>query len=102
MRSRINQVAGTKTLLLREFLPSDIFLAFLPLAHILELLVEMTFYFCGTPVAYGTTKTLTNESVRNCDGDLVAYKPTIIVGVPAIWELIRWVPRACGSAAAVV
>jgi len=85
----ICSLAGTNTLLASIFQPTDIFLAFLPLAHILELLVEMTFYFCGIPVAYGTTKTLTNESVRKCDGDLVAYKPTIIVGVPAIWELIR-------------
>jgi long-chain acyl-CoA synthetase len=76
-------------LLLPEFRPDDVFLAFLPLAHILELLVEMTFYFTGIPIAYGTPKTLTQDSVRNCDGDLVAYKPSIIVGVPAIYELIR-------------
>jgi hypothetical protein len=49
----------------------------------------MTFYFTGVPVAYATVKTLTQESVRNCDGDLVAYKPSIIVGVPAIYEIIR-------------
>jgi long-chain acyl-CoA synthetase len=82
-------VAGTKKLLQPEFRPDDVFLAFLPLAHILELLVEMTFYFTGVPVAYGTVKTLTQESVRNCDGDMVAYKPSIIVGVPAVYELIR-------------
>jgi len=85
----ILKVAGTKKLLQPEFRPDDLFLAFLPLAHILELLVEMTFYFTGVPVAYGTVKTLTQESVRNCDGDLVAYKPSIIVGVPAVYELIR-------------
>jgi long-chain acyl-CoA synthetase len=49
----------------------------------------MTFYFCGVPVAYGTVKTLTNDSVRECSGDLAAFKPSIIVGVPAIYELIR-------------
>ncbi|KAJ9125892.1 hypothetical protein QFC24_002677 [Naganishia onofrii] len=85
----ICSLAGTRTLLSPLFRDDDLFLAFLPLAHILELLVEMTFYFCGVPVAYGTVKTLTNESVRNCQGDLVSYKPTIIVGVPAIYELIR-------------
>jgi len=77
------------TLLQPEFRPDDVFCAFLPLAHILELLVEMTFYFTGIPVAYGTVKTLTQDSVRNCDGDLTAYKPSIIVGVPAVYELIR-------------
>lgn len=82
-------VAGTRTLLGPLFRDDDLFLAFLPLAHILELLVEMTFYFCGVPVAYGTVKTLTNESVRKCQGDLSSFKPTIIVGVPAIYELIR-------------
>ncbi|KAJ9091805.1 hypothetical protein QFC20_007535 [Naganishia adeliensis] len=85
----ICSLAGTRTLLEPLFRDDDLFLAFLPLAHILELLVEMTFYFCGVPVAYGTVKTLTNESVRKCQGDLASFKPTIIVGVPAIYELIR-------------
>lgn len=40
-------------------------------------------------MGYGTVKTLTDTSVRNCVGDIRAFKPTIMVGVPAVWELIR-------------
>ncbi|KAK4684196.1 hypothetical protein P7C73_g6002, partial [Tremellales sp. Uapishka_1] len=51
--------------------------------------LELTFYLCGIPVGYGTVKTLLADSVRNCEGDFAAYKPTLIAGVPAIFELIR-------------
>jgi long-chain acyl-CoA synthetase len=27
--------------------------------------------------------------VRNCDGDIKAFRPSIMVGVPAVWETIR-------------
>lgn len=40
-------------------------------------------------MGYGTVKTLTDTSVRNCVGDIRAFRPTIMVGVPAVWELIR-------------
>ena len=67
----------------------DTFLAFLPLAHILEYAVELCFLFVGVCCGYGRVKTLTDQSVRNCQGDIKAFRPTIMVGVPAIWELIR-------------
>ena len=40
-------------------------------------------------MGYGTVKTLTDTSVRNCVGDIRAFRPTILIGVPAVWELIR-------------
>jgi long-chain acyl-CoA synthetase len=43
----------------------------------------------GIPVGYGTIKTLTDASVRNCVGDLRCLRPTIMIGVPAVWELIK-------------
>ncbi|VDB92208.1 unnamed protein product [Peniophora sp. CBMAI 1063] len=67
----------------------DTFLAFLPLAHILEYIVELCFVFIGMVQGYGRVKTLTDASVRNCVGDIKALKPTIMVAVPAVWELIR-------------
>ncbi|GAA5869237.1 hypothetical protein JCM16303_000403 [Sporobolomyces ruberrimus] len=67
----------------------ETYIAFLPLAHILEFAVEMCFMFVGAKIGYGTVKTLTDASVRNCQGDLNALQPTIMVGVPAIWETIR-------------
>jgi len=69
--------------------PGDTLLAFLPLAHILEYAVELCFLFVGGCCGYGRVKTLTDQSVRNCQGDIKAFRPTIMAGVPAIWELIR-------------
>ena len=67
----------------------DTFLAFLPLAHILEYIVEMTMFYVGMPSGYGRVKTLTDASVRNCQGDMTAFRPSIMIGVPAVWETIR-------------
>ncbi|KAL1734595.1 hypothetical protein EV714DRAFT_280990 [Schizophyllum commune] len=67
----------------------DSFLAYLPLAHILEYIVEMTMFYVGMPSGYGRVKTLTDASVRNCQGDMTAFRPSIMIGVPAVWETIR-------------
>lgn len=67
----------------------DTFLAYLPLAHILEFIVECTMIYVGVTMGYGKVKTLTQASVRNCDGDIKAFRPSIMIGVPAVWELIR-------------
>ncbi|CBQ68344.1 related to long-chain-fatty-acid-CoA ligase [Sporisorium reilianum SRZ2] len=69
--------------------PDDTFIAFLPLAHILEFIVECTMMYVGVTMGYGKVKTLTQASVRHCDGDIKAFKPSVMVGVPAVWELIR-------------
>jgi long-chain acyl-CoA synthetase len=52
------------------FTKDDTYLAFLPLAHILEFVVENSFIFAGMPIGYGRVKTLTDASVRECKGDL--------------------------------
>ncbi|KAJ3379459.1 long-chain fatty acid-CoA ligase [Entophlyctis sp. JEL0112] len=67
----------------------ETYLAFLPLAHILELATEFGHMFLGSRIGYGAVKTLTDASVRNCKGDIRELQPTYIVGVPAIWEGIR-------------
>ncbi|PWY99700.1 acetyl-CoA synthetase-like protein [Testicularia cyperi] len=67
----------------------DTFLAYLPLAHILEFIVECALIYVGVTMGYGKIKTLTQASVRNCDGDIKAFRPSVMVGVPAVWELIR-------------
>jgi len=64
-------------------------LAFLPLAHILEYVVELVLMFVGMTLGYGKVKTLTDISVRNCQGDLKAFRPSVMIGVPAVWETIR-------------
>ncbi|KAF9529910.1 long-chain-fatty-acid-CoA-ligase [Crepidotus variabilis] len=85
----VASVGSVKTLLGHHLLPDDSFLAYLPLAHVLEFIVETCLMFIGLPLGYGRVKTLTDASVRNCKGDLSAFKPTIMVGVPAVWETIR-------------
>ena len=40
-------------------------------------------------MGYGSVQTLTDVSVRNCLGDIRTFRPTVLVGVPAVWELIR-------------
>ncbi|KAI8996286.1 long-chain-fatty-acid-CoA-ligase [Trametes punicea] len=67
----------------------DTCMAYLPLSHILEFIVENTLFFLGMTAGYGRVKTLTDASVRNCLGDMRAFKPSIMVGVPAVWEQIR-------------
>ena len=46
-------------------------------------------FFVGIPIGYGNVKTLTDTSMKNCLGDLRTFRPTILCGVPAVWELIR-------------
>ncbi|GAA5879725.1 hypothetical protein JCM1840_006838 [Sporobolomyces johnsonii] len=82
-------VAGVITLLGELITPDARFIAYLPLAHIFEFTVEMTLLYVGIPMGFGNVKTLTDTSVRHCVGDIRAFRPTIMTGVPAVWELIR-------------
>lgn len=67
----------------------DRVIAFLPLAHIFEMLFELTAFWWGGVLGYANVKTLTDASVRNSKSDLQEFKPTIMVGVPALWESVR-------------
>jgi long-chain acyl-CoA synthetase len=40
-------------------------------------------------MGYGTPHTLSNVSMRNCKGDIAEFHPSILIGVPAVWETIR-------------
>lgn len=67
----------------------DTYLGYLPLAHVLEFLIENVCVFKGIAIGYGSPRTLTDSSVRNCKGDIKECKPTLMAGVPAVWETIR-------------
>ncbi|GAA6044467.1 hypothetical protein JCM8097_004468, partial [Rhodosporidiobolus ruineniae] len=82
-------VAGTRALVEPVITPDARYIAFLPLAHIFELAVELTVMYVGVPMGYGMIKTLSDQSVRHCVGDIRAWQPTLMVGVPAVWEQIR-------------
>ncbi|KAF8602178.1 long-chain-fatty-acid-CoA-ligase [Ceratobasidium sp. AG-I] len=88
-KNLIASLGAIKTLLGHHLKKDDAFLAYLPLAHILEYIVELALFFVGMTTGYGRVKTLTDASVRNCLGDIRAFRPTIMVGVPAVWESIR-------------
>ena len=40
-------------------------------------------------MGYGNPRTLSDASMRNCKGDIREFKPTILVGVPAVWESVK-------------
>lgn len=74
--------------------PDDVYIAYLPLAHILELMVETNMMVVGARIGYGHAKTLTGSSPfmhpDNAEGsDLLALTPTLMVAVPAILDLIK-------------
>lgn len=88
-RNLIASVGAVYVLLGHHLTYEDSYLAYLPLAHVLEFIVEMCMLFVGMPSGYGRVKTLTDASVRKCKGDIGAFRPSIMVGVPAVWETIR-------------
>ena len=89
-QSNIVAAIGAVLMLLgKELQPNETFLAYLPLAHILEFVVECALMSAGVTMGYGKVKTLTSNSTKNCLGDLQTFKPSILVGVPAVFELIR-------------
>lgn len=67
----------------------EVVLAYLPLAHILEMALENLVFFIGGTLGYGNPRTLADSSVKNCAGDMRELRPTVMVGVPQIWETIR-------------
>jgi len=85
----IASIGAVYYLLGHHLTQQDTYLAYLPLAHVLEYIVELIMIFVGMTSGYGRVKTLTDASVRQCKGDLAEFKPSIMVGVPAVWETIR-------------
>ncbi|CCF57811.1 hypothetical protein KAFR_0D01650 [Kazachstania africana CBS 2517] len=82
-------IGGANLTVSHELHPNDRIISFLPLAHIFELAFELLSFLWGSCIGYATVKTLTNSSVRNCQGDLTTFKPTVMVGVAAVWETVR-------------
>lgn len=71
--------------------PDDIYLGYLPLAHILELLAENTMMVMGVPIGYSSPNTLTDKSTKikkGCLGDCSVLHPTLMCAVPLILDRI--------------
>jgi long-chain acyl-CoA synthetase len=45
--------------------------------------------FWGGTMGYGNPRTLSDASMRNCLGDIKEFKPTVLIGVPAVWESVK-------------
>jgi len=93
MISHRNLVATSTTILfLRRFDNNvDSYIAYLPLAHVLELLSECTMVTLGVPIGYSTPNTMTDMSTaikRGQRGDATLLKPTIMCTVPLILDRI--------------
>ena len=82
-------IAGVTTIIGQYIGPGDKLLTYLPQAHILEFVFENACLYWGGTMGYGSPKTLSDASVRNCKGDIREFKPTILVGVPAVWESVK-------------
>ena len=82
-------IAGVTTIIGQYIGPGDKLLTYLPLAHILEFVFENATLYWGGTMGYGNPKTLSDVSMRNCKGDIREFKPTILVGVPAVWESVK-------------
>lgn len=85
----IAAVAGLYTVIEETVSQNEVVLAYLPLAHIFELVVENLVLFIGGTLGYGNPRTLSDTSVKNCAGDMRELRPTVMVGVPQIWETVK-------------
>ena len=82
-------VAGASVVVEKWIGPGDGLLTYLPLAHILEFVFEHAAIYWGAVLGYGNPKTLSDASVRNCNGDIREFKPSVLIGVPAVWETVK-------------
>ena len=63
-------------------LPTDRFIAYLPLAHILELLAENLMLIMGVAIGYSSTLTLTDTGTmvaKGCKVELVRRKQLLVL-----------------------
>ncbi|XP_019415614.1 PREDICTED: long chain acyl-CoA synthetase 9, chloroplastic-like [Lupinus angustifolius] len=70
----------------------DVYLAYLPMAHILELVAENLIASVGSAIGYGSSLTLTdtsNKIKKGTKGDATALMPTVMAAVPAILDRVR-------------
>ncbi|CAM8888073.1 unnamed protein product [Rhodiola kirilowii] len=70
----------------------DIYMAYLPLAHVFELAAETIAITAGCAIGYSSSLTMTDNSSKikkGTKGDTSVLKPTLMAAVPAILDRIR-------------
>lgn len=88
-RQVMGAMAGMHSIVHNYVGPSDTLLTYLPQSHILEYVLENACLFWGATMGYGNPKTLSDASVRNCKGDIREFRPSLLAGVPAVWESVK-------------
>lgn len=61
--------------------PEDAYLSFLPMAHVLERVVQLSMLWAGARVSY-------SAGLDRLEADLRRTRPTVVVGVPRLYEKI--------------
>ncbi|KAL7715203.1 Long-chain-fatty-acid--CoA ligase [Entamoeba marina] len=70
-------------------LKDETFIAYLPLAHIFELCLEFCILSYFGSLGYANVRTLLSVGCVNCESDLVALQPTLMIGVPTVFNRVR-------------
>jgi len=85
-------VAGVEHSLRGAATPDDIYLCYLPLAHIMEMAAEVCFMALGLSLGFGSPHTLTDTGVKlkrpESIGDSVCLQPTFMVFAPAVLDKV--------------
>ncbi|XP_020386507.2 long-chain-fatty-acid--CoA ligase 4 isoform X2 [Rhincodon typus] len=74
-----------------ELGPKDIYIGYLPLAHVLELTAEISCVAYGCRIGYSSPQTLSDQSTKikkGSKGDCSILKPTLMAAVPEIMDRI--------------
>lgn len=75
-----------------KFTNKDVYLAYLPLAHIMELAAESVMFALGCAVGYGSPQTLSDTGLKlaaGSRGDAPTLKPTFMVFAPTVLDRVR-------------
>lgn len=92
MLSHKNLLSSMTALInIAQFRQGDRYIAYLPLAHVLELLAETSCLMYGIKIGYSSAATLTNKSTKvkaGCKGDANVLRPTLMCSVPMVLERI--------------
>ena len=70
----------------------DVYLAYLPLAHIMEMAAEVVMFAIGCCVGYGSPQTLTDTGLKlaaGVRGDAPTLRPTFMVFAPTVLDRVR-------------
>lgn len=72
--------------------PNDTYIAYLPLAHVLEMTAEISCVTYGCRIGYSSPQTLSDQSTKikkGSKGDCSVLRPTLMAAVPEIMDRIN-------------